>query len=60
MSIKRDKMANKDVLKLVVLCGGPSKERGISLNSARSVCDHLDGDQQDGYNVEVSLVYFSV
>lgn len=29
--------------RLVVLCGGPSEERGISLNSARSVCDHLEG-----------------
>lgn len=28
-------------LKIAVLCGGPSQERGISLNSARSVIDHL-------------------
>lgn len=27
--------------KLAVICGGPSQERGISLNSARSVMDHL-------------------
>jgi len=27
--------------KLAVICGGPSLERGISLNSARSVMDHL-------------------
>lgn len=27
--------------KLAVICGGPSHERGISLNSARSVMDHL-------------------
>jgi len=26
---------------LAVICGGPSAERGISLNSARSVMDHL-------------------
>ncbi len=26
---------------LAVICGGPSQERGISLNSARSVFDHL-------------------
>lgn len=26
-----------------VLCGGPSPERGISLNSARSALDHLQG-----------------
>ncbi len=29
--------------KLAVICGGPSPERGISLNSARSVMDHLGG-----------------
>lgn len=27
--------------KLAIICGGPSQERGISLNSARSVMDHL-------------------
>lgn len=27
--------------KLAIICGGPSLERGISLNSARSVMDHL-------------------
>ena len=30
-----------DPLKLALICGGPSGERGISLNSARSVSDHL-------------------
>lgn len=30
------------MIKLAVLCGGCSPERGISLNSARSLCDHLD------------------
>jgi len=28
-------------LKIALLCGGPSAERGISLNSARSLLDHL-------------------
>src|SRR6185437_15842759 len=28
------------MLKIAIICGGPSKERGISLNSARSVLDH--------------------
>lgn len=32
---------NVKVFKLAVICGGPSQERGISLNSARSVMDHL-------------------
>lgn len=30
--------------RLAVICGGPSAERGISLNSARSVMDHLRSD----------------
>lgn len=38
---------------IALLCGGPSLERGISLNSARSVCDHLQSDE-----VEVIPLYF--
>jgi len=34
-------------MKVGILCGGPSLERGISLNSARSVLDHLGGDGID-------------
>ena len=30
-------------MRIAVICGGPSAERGISLNSARSVLDHLSG-----------------
>ncbi len=30
--------------KIGLICGGPSLERGISLNSARSVLGYLDGD----------------
>ncbi len=40
-------------LKIAVFCGGPSLERGISLNSARSVCDHLQSDY-----IEIFPVYF--
>ncbi len=29
---------------VALICGGPSLERGISLNSARSVCDHLQSE----------------
>lgn len=29
------------MFKIAILCGGPSLERGISLNSARSLLDHL-------------------
>lgn len=28
---------------LAIVCGGPSLERGISLNSARSLLDHIEG-----------------
>ncbi|AWT60431.1 MAG: D-alanine--D-alanine ligase A [Candidatus Moanabacter tarae] len=42
-------------LKIALLCGGPSKERGISLNSARSVCDHLHSE-----NVEIIPFYISL
>ena len=37
-----------------LLCSGPSLERGISLNSARCVCDHLQSDV-----VAVVPIYFS-
>jgi len=40
-------------LKVALLCGGPSLERGISLNSARSVCDHLQSDL-----IEITPIYF--
>ncbi len=40
-------------MKIVLLTGGPSLERGISLNSARSVLDHLGND-----NTEIIPVYF--
>lgn len=39
-------------LQIAVLCGGPSQERGISLNSARSVIDHLTDD-----NIAVTPFY---
>ncbi|GLT54686.1 hypothetical protein SLA2020_278670 [Shorea laevis] len=32
------------VLRVGLVCGGPSAERGISLNSARSVLDNIQGD----------------
>ena len=38
---------------MAVLCGGPSAERGISLNSARSVLDHVRGP-----GIEVECFYF--
>lgn len=32
------------MFKIAIICGGPSLERGISLNSARSILDHLSND----------------
>lgn len=40
-------------MKIAVLCGGPSLERGISLNSARSVLDHLAGE-----GIDIIPIYF--
>ncbi|MFA6435879.1 MAG: hypothetical protein WCW30_01960 [Candidatus Gracilibacteria bacterium] len=40
-------------MKIALICGGPSLERGISLNSARSVLDHLNGD-----GIEIVPIYF--
>lgn len=40
-------------LKVALVCGGPSLERGISLNSARSVLDHLEDDA-----IEIVPFYF--
>ncbi|OGG79989.1 hypothetical protein A3A39_01250 [Candidatus Kaiserbacteria bacterium RIFCSPLOWO2_01_FULL_54_13] len=34
-------------MKIGLICGGPSPERGISLNSARSVLDHLSSDSME-------------
>ncbi len=42
------------VVTVAVLCGGPSLERGISLNSARSVLDHLGS-----LGVNIVPVYFN-
>lgn len=40
-------------IQIALICGGPSLERGISLNSARSVCDHLHSEQ-----TEIIPIYF--
>jgi D-alanine--D-alanine ligase len=31
-------------MKIAIICGGPGAERGISINSARSMLDHLQSD----------------
>lgn len=40
-------------MNIALLCGGPSPERGISLNSARSVLDHLESKE-----VTITPIYF--
>lgn len=40
-------MKKSKKITIILLCGGPSRERGISLNSARSVLDHLGGNDID-------------
>lgn len=37
------------MFKIAIICGGPSPERGISLNSARSLLDHLTSDNIEAY-----------
>lgn len=37
---------------MLLICGGPSDERNISLNSARSVYDHLE----DEYDIEIIFI----
>lgn len=39
--LNENKNDKDKVLRVGVVCGGPSAERGISLNSARSVLDHI-------------------
>ncbi len=41
-------------IKLIIACGGPSAERGISMNSARSLYDNLEKEKYD-----VSIIYFN-
>lgn len=49
-------------LRLAVICGGPSEERGISLNSARSVLDHLQATDVvvSSYFLDRSLNAFAI
>ncbi len=56
---QKNKKINKSITKqnnisVAVFCGGPSLERGISMNSARSVLDHL-GSQ----DVDIIPIYFN-
>jgi D-alanine--D-alanine ligase len=51
--MNKKKKSTHNNLTIALLCGGPSLERGISLNSARSVCDHLQSD-----SIQIEPVYF--
>ncbi|CAI0475724.1 unnamed protein product [Linum tenue] len=50
------------VLRVGLVCGGPSAERGISLNSVRSVLDHIQGDdlQVNCYYIDCELNAFAI
>ncbi|XP_031284860.1 uncharacterized protein LOC116143550 [Pistacia vera] len=50
------------VLRVALICGGPSAERGISLNSARSVLDHIQGDDLhvSCYYIDCDLNAFAI
>jgi len=50
------------VVLVAVLCGGPTAERGVSLNSARSVLDHLraPGVQVECYYLDQGLRAFPI
>ena len=41
-NIKINNLRKDKIFTVGIICGGPSLERGISLNSARSVADHLE------------------
>ncbi|KAK7294798.1 hypothetical protein RJT34_17694 [Clitoria ternatea] len=49
-------------LKVGLICGGPSAERGISLNSARSLLDHLQEDDLhvSCYYIDCNLNSFAI
>src|SRR3989344_7551328 len=47
-------MPKKSKISIAILCGGPSLERGISLNSARSILDHLGS-----LGVDIISIYFN-
>ncbi|MFC1754761.1 hypothetical protein ACFL96_15425 [Thermoproteota archaeon] len=49
-------------LNLALLCGGPSRERGISLNSARSIMDHLTCDEINihAFYVDHDLNFYAI
>ncbi|MED6156508.1 hypothetical protein PIB30_014905 [Stylosanthes scabra] len=59
---EKEKDDGRRVLKVGLICGGPSAERGISLNSARSVLDHIQGDDLhvSCYYIDCNLNAFAI
>lgn len=57
-----DTAENRRVLRVGLVCGGPSAERGISLNSARSVLDHIQGEDLhvSCYYIDCDLNAFAI
>jgi D-alanine--D-alanine ligase len=55
-------MTKSPSLQIAILCGGPSLERGISLNSARSLLDHLAGPGIEivPFYVDTSLNFYEL
>ncbi|KAH9615346.1 hypothetical protein KSS87_014327 [Heliosperma pusillum] len=49
-------------LRVGIICGGPSMERGISLNSARSLLHHIQGDDLEvkSYYIDCQLNAFAI
>nr|GEZ67038.1 D-alanine--D-alanine ligase family [Tanacetum cinerariifolium] len=58
----KSRRRRRRVLKVGLICGGPSAERGISLNSARSLLDHIQGDDLhvSCYYIDPNLNAFAI
>ena len=65
---QKKKKSGGENLQIGLICGGPSLERGISLNSARSVLDHLSSEsieivpfyldqKKNAYRISVAQLY---
>ncbi|KAE9622274.1 putative D-alanine--(R)-lactate ligase [Lupinus albus] len=60
--VKEEDEEGKRVLRVGIICGGPSAERGISLNSARSLLHHIQGDdlQVRCYYIDCNLNAYAI
>uniref|UniRef100_A0A7C8YZN4 D-alanine--D-alanine ligase n=1 Tax=Opuntia streptacantha TaxID=393608 RepID=A0A7C8YZN4_OPUST len=62
LEIEKTSREKDSILRVGLVCGGPSAERGISLNSARSVLDHIQGDdlQVSCYYIDCKLNAYAI